>query len=255
MPTQAPPPTLAGEPSLSSAGAVAIIPARYASRRLPGKALVDIDGLPMVVRVMARAQRARRISRVIVATDDDRILDAVRAHGGEAMLTASSHRSGTDRICEVTERLSLSGVVVNVQGDEPLIEPAVIDALVEAMQRGVAVATVAAPLDGDPADPACVKVVTDADGRALYFSRAPIPFGGPYRQHIGLYAFRPDALARFASLPRGRLERRESLEQLRFLEAGMTIAVVDVEGAAPSVDTPADLARVRALFSSSRPLG
>jgi 3-deoxy-manno-octulosonate cytidylyltransferase (CMP-KDO synthetase) len=227
-----------------------VIPARYASTRLPGKALADLYGQPMVVRVLHQVQRVAGISGAVVATDDSRIADAVSQAGGQAVMTRTDHTSGTDRIAEALHTLEWSGeVVVNVQGDEPLIEPATIEALITAMDDPeVQVATVAAPLTEDPTDPAVVKVVVDRRGRALYFSRAPIPYGGPYLQHIGIYAYRASALARFVTSPPAPLEQTERLEQLRFLAMGCPIAVVQVEAASPSVDTPADLERVRCIL-------
>ncbi len=253
---QAPPPDTAGEPSLfagsgpsGDSAPLVVIPARFGSTRLPGKAMADIHGQPMVVRVLERVRRAG-VGAVVVATDDVRIAEAVRSAGGEAVMTRDDHTSGTDRIAEALGLLSWDGdVVVNVQGDEPLIEPSTIDALLAAMaDPEVQVATVAAPLTGDPAQPSVVKVAVDQRGRALYFSRAPIPFGGPYLHHIGIYAYRTGALARFVASRPSPLERIERLEQLRFLELGSPIAVVQVDEAPPSVDTPADLELVRRIL-------
>ena len=250
---QAPPPLTAGEPSLfarDEEAPIVVIPARYGATRLPGKALADIHGRPMVVRVLERVRRCRRVGRVVVATDDDRIFDAVTAAGELAVMTSRQHASGTDRIAEALAGLAWSGgVVINVQGDEPLVSPQTIDALVAAMDDPeVQVATVVAPLRVDPADPSTVKAVVTAAGRAVYFSRAAVPHGGPYWHHIGLYAYRAQALARFTSTPPTPLERSERLEQLRFLELGCPIAVVTVDEASPSVDTPADLEQVRRIF-------
>ena len=252
---KAPPPWLAGEPSLFAGDAqapVVVIPARYGSTRLPGKALADLHGQPMVVRVLQRVLQARRIGGVVVATDDERIAEAVHQVGGLAIMTSPEHASGTDRIAEALTRLPWTGdIVVNVQGDEPLIEPDTIDALIDAMDDPtVQVATVAAPLTGDPMDPSVVKVALSSSGRALYFSRAPIPHGGPYLHHIGIYAYRTAALARFVASPHAPTERSERLEQLRFLELGCPIAVITVDAASPSVDTPADLERVRRILKS-----
>lgn len=253
---QAPSPTTAGEPSLlfssrdAPHGPLVIIPARYASTRLPGKALADIHGQPMVVRVLHQAERAAGVSGVVVATDDLRIADAVTAAGGQAVMTRTEHSSGTDRIAEAIAQLGWSGeVVINVQGDEPLLDPSVIESLVAAMDDDeVQVATVAAPLSDDPSDPSVVKVAVDERGRALYFSRAPIPYGGPYLHHLGIYAYRTRALARFVDSPPAALERLERLEQLRFLAMGCPIAVIQIDAAFPSVDTPADLERVRCIL-------
>jgi len=250
---------------------VAVIPARIASTRLPGKPLLDIAGRPMVVRVAERAA-ASSAAAVYVATDDPGIARAVEAHGHRALLTRSDHPTGTDRLAEAVAGLGLDDetVVVNVQGDEPLIEPALIDAVAGLLGRHpqAAIATCAGPLaDADALfNPNAVKVVCARDGRALYFSRAPIPWdrdalaGGdrhmapdlPALHHIGLYAYRAGFLARFPSLPQGVLERCEALEQLRALEHGYAIVVHRTDRMpAAGVDTPADLARVRALFEGS----
>lgn len=239
---------------MSARAAIAVIPSRYAAERLPGKPLADIHGRPMLAWVVDRCLAATRIDQVVVATDDPRIADAARAAGGQAMLTASTHPTGSDRVAEVVRRLGMEAeaVLVNVQGDEPLVDPDTIDAVVAALDDpAVQVATAAAPLAGDPSDPARVKVVTDLQARALYFSRAAVPHGGPYRVHLGLYAFRAAALLRFTALSRGQLERLERLEQLRLLEHGVAIHVVAVAQHRPSVDTPQDLERVRALLAPS----
>ncbi len=252
-------------------GFVAVVPARRASTRLPGKPLADLGGKPMVVRVADRA-RESGAARVIVATDDAAIADAVRAHGHDAMMTATTHASGTDRIAEVAAALTRDGdidgdtIVVNVQGDEPLIDPALIAraAATLAGDAGCAIATACHPIASaeEWLDPNVVKVVVDARGRALYFSRAPIPFerdradrntapGGAMR-HIGLYAYRARFLATFTTLLPAALETTEALEQLRALWHGYPIAVFVADAApAPGVDTPQDLARVRALFEAS----
>lgn len=238
-------------------GALVVIPARLGARRLPGKPLAEIAGRPMVVHVVDRVRRARRVSRVVVATDAPRIRDVVLAYGGEAVLTSARHRSGTDRVAEAVRKLApAASVVVNVQGDEPLIDPATVDALVEALdERGAEVATAAAPLDGDPSQPDRVKVVTagalmpGAVRRAIYFSRAPVPHGGPWWVHLGVYAFRRPALEAFAGWPVSPLERTERLEQLRLLERGVVVRVLGVARAEPSVDTEKDLARVRARMA------
>lgn len=236
---------------MSTGAAIAIIPSRHAAERLPGKPLLDIGGRPMIAWVVERCAQARRVGRVLVATDDARIAEAAVAAGAEAMLTDPGHRSGTDRVAEAVRRLGLPtrASVINVQGDEPLIDPDSIDAVLGALdQEGVERSTASAPLQGDPGAPARVKVVVDSKGDALYFSRAPIPLGGPYRLHLGLYAFRVEALLDFASLPPGLLEQQERLEQLRLLEHGRRLRVVALDRHAPSVDTPEDLALVRTLI-------
>lgn len=229
---------------------LAIIPARYDSGRLPGKALADIGGKPMVVRVWERARRAEGVDEVWVATDDDRIAAAVEAEGGAVARTGPC-ASGTDRVAAALGRRRGVRVVVNVQGDEPLIDPRTITAVAAEVARGAAIATAAAPYAGDPADPARVKVVVDRRGRALYFSRQAVPLRGPWLLHVGLYAFRPAALRRVAALDRSTLEESEGLEQLRWLEAGARVQVVPVPAPHPSVDTPADLERVRALWAAA----
>lgn len=242
--------------------AIAIIPARYDSTRLPGKALREIGGVPMIVRVMRQARRAKSLAQVIVATDDERIAKAVRAAGGEAEMTSPAHQSGTDRIAEVARRIP-ADVYLNVQGDQPFIAPADLDALSAAMAADgdLAMATLAAPI-ADLAEwrnPNKVKVVCGKNGDALYFSRGSIPWprdGGEFpaaaRRHIGVYGYRRDFLLRFAALEPGILEGIEKLEQLRALEHGYRIRVV--ESAAPSleVDTPEDLELADAAARDAR---
>lgn len=234
-----------------SARGVVIIPSRYGSQRLPGKPLALIGGRPMVVRVLERARLAQRVSRVIVATDDVRIAQVVEEHGGEAALTPADLVSGSDRVAYVARGLE-DDIIVNVQGDEPLIDPESIDAVIAALEDPrVDVATAATPLDPAEAwDTSRVKVVTDLHGRALYFSRAAIPHGGPWRCHVGLYAFRRRALMAFAELLPSPLERSERLEQLRLLESGYAITVVEQARAPHAVDTVKDLDRLRALLDA-----
>jgi 3-deoxy-manno-octulosonate cytidylyltransferase (CMP-KDO synthetase) len=233
--------------------AVGIIPARYAATRLPGKPLLDIGGQPMIRRVYERARQAGSLAEVLVATDDERILGAVRAFGGRAVMTAAEHRSGTDRLAEVAAGLE-ADVIVNIQGDEPLIEPAEIDLLVEPFREraDLQMTTLATPirLEADFRDPAVVKVVVDRAGYALYFSRQPIPHerqeGRAERlKHVGMYAYRRAFLLAYTALPPTPLEAAECLEQLRVLEHGHRIFVVRSEHDAISVDTEADLLRVR----------
>ena len=232
--------------------ALVVIPARYDSARLPGKVLAPIAGRSMLEHVWARAS-ASCVGRVLVATDDERVAQVVRDFGGQVVMTSPDHPSGSDRVFEAVTGLD-ARVVVNVQGDEPLLDPRVVDALLAALDADpdLDVATAAAPLRGDPASPSVVKVVTDARGRALYFSRAPIPHGGPYLHHLGVYAFRREALQRYVQLPRGPLEQGERLEQLRLLEHGLTLGVVAVERAQPSVDTSEDLHLVRQILEAQR---
>jgi len=241
---------------------IAVIPARYGSTRLPAKALAEIDGVPMIVRVWRETAKAHSIDRTIVATDDARIADAVKRGGGEAMMTSPAHQSGTDRIAEVARQVS-SDIYLNVQGDLPFINPADLDSLAEPMRadRSVAMATLATPIvdQNEWANPNVVKVVSGANGDALYFSRASIPYPRDAqriptvaRRHIGVYAFRREFLLKFASLPQGVLERIEKLEQLRALENGYSIRVVPSVAPSLEIDTAEDLARARAQASSAQ---
>ena len=236
-----------------------VIPARYASSRLPGKPLVSLVGKPMIQHVWERASRATGVSRVLVATDDDRILQAVRQFGGEAVMTRPDHRSGTGRVAEVAAH-SKEEIVINVQGDEPLIDPAAIAALLDSfLDEEVSLATLCTPIreQRDIMDPNIVKVVLDFQGDALYFSRAPIPWirgdgrpGAPrHLKHIGLYAFRRETLLEFLTLPPGELEELEQLEQLRWLENGYRIRVVETDYDSVSVDVPDDVPRVEKLLN------
>lgn len=244
-------------------GFTVIIPARLASTRLPNKPLADIVGLPMIVRVARRAAESGA-NQIVVATDTPEVAAACAAHGVRALMTRADHPSGSDRLAEAVEQLGLAddATVVNVQGDEPLIAPAMIDACAAtlAAQPGCVMATVAHALS-DPsefANPNVVKLVTDAAGRALYFSRAPIAWwrdgaGQPNQalRHVGLYAYRAGFLRRFPTLAVSPLEQIESLEQLRVLWHGERIAVhVSPERPGPGVDTPEDLERVRRLIEA-----
>jgi 3-deoxy-manno-octulosonate cytidylyltransferase (CMP-KDO synthetase) len=234
---------------------IAVIPARYGSTRLPAKALADIDGVPMVVRVWRQVSMARSIERVIVATDDERIAAPVRAAGGEAMMTSPAHQSGTDRIAEVAKKVS-ADIYINVQGDQPFTDPRDLDAVAAPMLNDASIdmATLAAPITDleEFRNPTKVKVVCDASGNALYFSRAPIPQARDFEgvpsgalRHIGIYAYRRDFLLRFASLPPGKLEQLEKLEQLRALENGHRIRVVASVAPSLEIDTAEDLAQAR----------
>jgi 3-deoxy-manno-octulosonate cytidylyltransferase (CMP-KDO synthetase) len=243
---------------------IAIIPARYASKRFPGKPLADIGGKPMIQHVYERAARARRLDAVCVATDDERIAAAVRAFGGTAVMTPATLQSGSDRIAYAARSLQDVALVVNVQGDEPLIAPEMIDEAVEPLQKDPAI--VAGTLvrkiatDEELMNPGIPKVVLDREGFCLYFSRSPIPFvrglppsawrsSATLYKHIGLYVYRRTFLLTYASLPQTPLERAEKLEQLRILEHGYRIrAVVTAHDTIP-VDTPADLDRVRTLMA------
>ena len=237
---------------------IVLIPARMASTRLPGKPLADIGGRPMIVRVLEKALEAG-FRRVAVACAEDEIAAAVRAAGGEAVLTDPDHPSGSDRIAEALVRLDPEGAfdaVVNLQGDLPTLEPQAIRDVAAALDSsGADIATLAAPCaDEDRANPNVVKAVVawnagGRTGRALYFTRASAPWGeGELLHHIGIYAYRRAALERFVALPPSPLEKREKLEQLRALEAGMSIAVARAGGVPLGVDTPEDLEKARAAY-------
>ena len=237
--------------------AAIIIPARYASTRLPGKPLLRETGKPLIQHVYERAALARRASAVVVATDDPRILAAVESFGGKCAMTRADHPSGTDRVAEVAQGLE-AGILVNLQGDEPLIDPADLDRLIGLLEDdpGAGMATLAAPIRDEEQwrNPNCVKAVCGDDGAALYFSRSPIPHvrdgvpdfaARPARllQHVGIYAYRREFLLRFAALPPSPLEKLEKLEQLRALEAGCRIKVALVPRPTLGVDTPEDYRR------------
>lgn len=255
---------------------VAIIPARFASTRLPGKALIDIAGKPMVCWVAERALAARNVDRVIVATDSEQIVDAVRSRQIEAMLTSSQHTSGTDRVAEVAAVIPEAEIIVNVQGDEPLISPQTIEKAVDVMAAemskesgGAGIVTTWEPIasNAELVDPDLVKVVVDDDDNAIYFSRSPIPYprdavkryGSPdialeeepdllklFRKHTGLYVYRREVLLEFTKWPQTQLEQIEALEQLRALAHGVKIKVVEACSTSIGVDTMADLQRVLA---------
>ncbi len=240
-----------------------IIPARLAATRLPNKPLADIAGKPMIQRVWERALRAECLNKVLIATPDEEIFREVQAFGGTAIMTSPDHSSGTDRLAEAAQTLD-ADIIVNIQGDEPLIDTAAIQAATSPFTHSSQLST----LNSDPRmsslmcpcptedldNPACVKVVCDLAGSALYFSRSRIPYprataaGSRVMQHIGLYAYRRDFLLEFAKLSPTPLEQAESLEQLRALEHGYSIRMVEIAEAPLSVDTPEDLERVRALF-------
>jgi 3-deoxy-manno-octulosonate cytidylyltransferase (CMP-KDO synthetase) len=253
---------------------VAIIPARFASTRLPGKALIDIAGKPMVCWVAERAQAARNVDRVIVATDSQEIVDAVTSRGFEAMLTDVNHASGTDRIAEVAATIPDAEIIVNVQGDEPLISPETIEKAVDTMASeiakpgGAGIVTTYEPIESrdDLLNPDLVKVVMDDDGNAVYFSRSPVPYprdaikryGDPdtalerepellklFRKHTGLYAYRRDVLLEFTRWPQSQLETIEALEQLRALAHGVKIKVVEACSTSIGVDTAEDLEQLK----------
>jgi len=243
---------------------IGIIPARYQSVRFPGKALTDINGKPMIQHVYERACQVALFNNVLVATDDERIYETVQQFGGQARMTSAEHRSGTDRIAEVAGDLD-ADIVVNVQGDEPLIQPAMIAEAIQPLldDAAVAIGTLKHAINtpDELFDPNVVKVVTDRQDRALYFSRSPIPcvkgrdmrgFGfqaGTFFRHVGLYAYRRDFLLRFIELPQTPLEQLEGLEQLRALEHGYIITVATTSHTAIGVDTPEDVENVLKLIN------
>jgi 3-deoxy-manno-octulosonate cytidylyltransferase (CMP-KDO synthetase) len=257
---------------------VAIVPARLASTRLPKKALIEIAGKPMICWVAEKARAARNVDRVIVATDSQQIVDVVQSNDIEAVLTSSDHQSGTDRVAEVAATIPDAQIIVNVQGDEPLISPATIERAVETMKieiskgtAGAGIVTTWEPIESldDVLTPDVVKVVLDDDDNAVYFSRSPIPYPRDaakrhetpdvallkepkllklFRKHTGLYVYRRDVLLEFTKWPQSQLERVEALEQLRALTHGVKIKVVEACTASTGVDTPADLERVRSVF-------
>ncbi len=250
--------------TLTESSVLAVIPARFHSTRLPGKILADIAGKTMIEHVYRRAAAASRVHAVLVATDDDRIAQAVRSFGGAALMTRADHPSGTDRIAEAISALPCRAVV-NVQGDEPLIEPDTIDAAIAPLlaDPSVEMSTLSRPFQSveEFKSPHVVKVVTNLFGDALYFSRAPIPASGPAapsaapgsmpsvaRAHVGLYVYRRETLLKLAAAPAVPLELEESLEQLRALALGIRIRVVDTRHVAAGVDTPEDLERVRQMM-------
>jgi len=250
--------------------AVVIIPARFASSRLPGKVLLEIDGKPMICWVTERAMEARNVARVIVATDDERIVDVVRSAGGEAVMTSADHPSGTDRLAEVAEALDDTEIIVNLQADEPLISPQTIERAIEASSDesvGIVTTWEAIETAADVLNPDVVKIVVDNSGRALYFSRSPVPYPreavrkhvtlesalrnepgllGQFRKHTGLYVYRKEVLLEFTRWPQSDLERVECLEQLRALEHGVKIKAIEASTPSIGVDTREDLERVRA---------
>ncbi len=239
---------------------IAIIPARYDSTRFPGKPLALIAGKPMIQHVYLRAKKSNILEKVVVATDDLLIKEAVETVGGEAILTRKEHTCGTERIAEAAEilRLAEDDIVVNIQGDQPLLEPALIEELVRPLllHTDIPMATVAVSIfrEEEKNDPNRVKVVLNKEGFALYFSRSPIPYhrppgeSPPYFRHIGLYAYRRDFLDTFIRLEPGILEKAEKLEQLRALEYGYPIAVTITKYDCPEVDTPEDLKRVEEMI-------
>ncbi len=245
---------------------VAILPARWGSTRFPGKPLFPLAGKPLIQHVWERACRARAIGRVIVATDDIRIAEAVTGFGGEVALTSPHHQSGTDRAAEVARKLAEVSHVINVQGDEPLVDPALLNRLAKTMQADATVEMITAASEFGPgeeiANPNAVKVVLDRDGNALYFSRSVIPHrrdatpgdgAAPVLRHHGLYGYSLSFLLRFVQWKPSPLERAEALEQLRALENGGKIRVLLTRGPSVGVDTPEDAARAERLLKPAKP--
>lgn len=251
---------------------VAIIPARYESTRLPAKALLDIAGKPMICCVVERALAAKNVGRAIVATDDQRILEAVDSDGYEAVMTRRDHKSGTDRIAEVVAALPDPEIIVNVQGDEPLISSSTIERAVDELtndaRAGIVTTWEAMESTADVMNPDIVKIVVDDSGRAIYFSRSPVPYPrdaarkhgsletalrndpsllSHFRKHTGLYVYRREVLLQFAGWPQSELERLESLEQLRALAHGVEIKAIEASSRSIGVDTAEDLERVRSI--------
>ncbi len=235
-----------------------VIPARYASTRLPGKPLKDIAGKPMICRVYERACMAARVEKVIVATDDERILQAVKENGGLAMMTAKDHPTGTDRLAEVAEAFPDMDLIINVQGDEPLIEPSLIDDLAAVFDEDpeLCMATVMTEMkdEAEQKNPNNVKVVTDCKGYALYFSRSLLPYPrrqgmAPVYKHVGIYAYKRDFLLSYAKMESTPLEQSESLEQLRALENGYRIKVIETKHRFVGVDTEEDLREVNEIYA------
>jgi len=251
---------------------VAVVPARFASTRLPGKPLLSETGRPLIQHVVEAARAARRLDRVIVATDDERIAAAVKSFGGVAVMTRSDHPTGTDRVAEVAAGLTSARIIVNLQGDEPEISGTALDRVVELLEHDTEapMATLGTPIRGEAVyrDPACVKVVCSRAGRALYFSRSPIPhyrdgipdagsgsaLGGLALLHLGLYAYRREFLLGLSALPPSPLESAEKLEQLRVLEAGHAIAVGIVDEPSIGIDTPDDYRRFVERWSAEHSL-
>lgn len=237
-----------------------VIPARFGSTRLPGKPLADIAGKPMVQHVYERALQVSNANYVVIATDDERVAEAVRAFGGKYVMTSPDHPSGTDRLAEVMREVD-ADIYINLQGDEPLVRPADIESLAAGMlaDAGVSIGTLCHPIDEQEAkNPNTVKVVLATNGNALYFSRSPIPYprdkeATSYLKHVGVYAYRRDVVAQYSTLPQPMMEHAEKLEQLRLMAAGYCIRAYIVEPTGPGVDTPECLEHVRALITGQQP--
>ena len=243
---------------------ICVIPARYGSKRFPGKPLASGTGRPLIRHVCEAAERASRVDAVLVATDDERIRDAVEAFGGRAVMTAAEHPCGTNRVAEAAGAFPEADVVINFQGDEPELDPTLLDRLVEVLdaEPSVEAVTVAGPLRPDEVnDPNAVKVVVGADGDALYFSRAPIPWArdgeaarrAPMLKHFGIYAYRAAALGAYAAMPQTPLEVTEKLEQLRWLENGRRMRVLVTDSRPGGIDTPESYAAFVARYRKAHP--
>ncbi len=244
-----------------AAKALGVIPARYASTRFPGKPLLKVAGKALLQRVWEQCARARELARLVIATDDRRIVRAAESWGAEVRLTSKSHASGTDRAAEVARKLNRFGLIINIQGDEPLIDPRLIDRLVVALRnRNTKMVTAAHPFTSaaDIMSPHQVKVVTDRSGHALYFSRSPIPFPRNARtgyrtlRHQGIYGFSRATLLQFVKWKPSSLERTEELEQLRALENGVTLHVLVTKHGSPGVDTPEDAAALEKFLARAQ---
>lgn len=236
-----------------------VIPARYRSSRFPGKPLADLAGKPMIQHVYERCLQSQKASRVIVATDDQRIFNTVKNFSGDVLMTSEEHLTGTDRVIEVAEKLP-ADIFINVQGDEPLIRPEEIDLLIDKMvaESGCRVATLCHSIpEKDALNPNVVKVVRSDDGKALYFSRRPIPYNSHndpnfrYLKHVGVYGYRFQILSEYKNLPYSQLEHAEKLEQLRLIEAGIAIDVLETDWTGQGVDTPEDLEVVKKIILRS----
>jgi len=237
---------------------VVVIPARLESTRLPNKVILDIGGKPLIQRVFEQVKKSKKVSDIFIATDSEKIIKIVESFGGKAILTSSKHQSGTDRIAEAVQNLE-TDFIINVQGDEPLISPNLIDSLISVLENDDEVSFVSAmrKIDNleDLDNPNCVKVITDFSQNAIYFSRSKIPFSRDndfqnYFQHIGIYGYKKDFLLKYSQLPQTVLEQTEKLEQLRAIENGFKIRMVETEYKSIGVDTLADLEKVRQIWKS-----
>lgn len=237
---------------------VVVIPARLESTRLPNKVILDIGGKPLIQRVFEQVKKSKKVSDIFIATDSEKIIKIVESFGGKAILTSSKHQSGTDRISEAVQNLE-TDFIINVQGDEPLISPNLIDSLISVLENDDEVSFVSAmrKIDNleDLDNPNCVKVITDFSQNAIYFSRSKIPFSRDndfqnYFQHIGIYGYKKDFLLKYSQLPQTVLEQTEKLEQLRAIENGFKIRMVETEYKSIGVDTLADLEKVRQIWKS-----